>query len=172
MQDPASKHRKHGKHSFENGTLTSGEDGNVACRSAMAPARHRTVNRVRTGGSNLGAKPRYLGLVRGAHLGPDPAGAEAGKNAVIGFHHRRAGGGRRKAGDDDVTSLGHRLRALAPGGTGVDERLRHIRVEVAHRQLDPVAKKAAGKLAADISKTDESDTDHQIVPRLISVIES
>ena len=172
MQDAAPKDRQHGKHPFEHGTLTSGEDGNVAGCGAMASARHRTIDRLGASGRDLGSEARHLGLVGGAHLGPDLAGTKPGKNAVIGFHHSRAGGRRRQACDDDVTSLGHRLRAVAPGGASVDERLCHIRVEVAHRQLDPIAKKTAGKLAADISKTDETDTDHQTVPQVISVIAS
>ena len=172
MKHPSPKDCQHRQHPLEDRTVAPGEDGDIARCGAMAPARHRTVDRSGPGGGDFRAKARDFRLVGGAHLSPDLASAEAGKDPVIGLHHRRACGRGWQAGDDDVTGLGHRLRAVAPGGAFINEGLRDLAIKVAHRQVNAIANQTAGELAADIPKTDESDTDHQIFPQMIFVAES
>ena len=100
---------------------------------------------------------RTLGFVGGRHLHPDLSLARHREQPVFGFQHLGGRGGRGKAGDDRIAGLHHPHGALPPVRAGVQERASGAAIEIAHRQVDPVAQQRARELAADVAEPDEAD---------------
>ena len=149
---------------LEGGALAADEDRDVAGRRPVAAAGDRAVDGPgRAASLHQGAQALDLGLVGGAHFGPDLAFREAREDTVLGFHHRGRGRRAGQAGDHHVHRLGQFPGRFRPACALVEEGLRSRAVQVPHRHVKAVAQQAAGQLAADVAQADESDL-HEHVP--------
>ena len=127
-------------------------------RRPVAPARHGTVDCVPASVDHELTQSADLGRVGGGHLHPDLARTQPGEHTVIALEHRGRGGRRRQASDHDVDRLRHLARRIGPARATVEEQTSRVWCQVAHREIDAITQQRAGKLAADVSETDEPNT--------------
>src|ERR1700730_12825913 len=157
VQDLLTENRQHRQDTLEGRTRAAGEYRDVAGGGAVAAAGHGAIHRRGAPFLDPRGQAPGLGVISSAHFEPDLAGSEAGENTVGLLHDLRRNGRRGQAGDHQIDARGE-----LPGGvrwlcaTG-DERRHALRIQVPHRQLDPVAQQVAGELAADIAQADEAD---------------
>jgi len=135
------------------GAIAAREDRDIGGVGPVAAARDRALHRRTALGHHQRRKPLDLVRVGGRHLQPDLGLVDLRKHRLDHRGRRRRRG---QAGDDSI-AFAHQISGTGRrAGPARNEAVDAVRIQIADRQVEPVAQRTARQLGADIAEPDKS----------------